>query len=76
LPGISYGRHLIDVAQAQIDVRDLSSTQTTLMEAEALSPEWFRHQGPARSLVSELVHQSRRLSPTLRQLARSAGVYN
>ena len=76
LLGIAYGRHLIDVAQAHTDARDLSSTQTTLLEAEALSPEWFRHQGPARSLVSELVHQSRRLSPTLRQLARSAGVYN
>jgi transcriptional regulator with XRE-family HTH domain len=73
---ISYGRHLIDVAQAQIDARDLQATQDTLLEAEATSSEWFRHQGPARSLVSELVHETKRLSPQLRRLAKSAGVDN
>jgi transcriptional regulator with XRE-family HTH domain len=76
LRAISWGRHLIDVAQAQVDARDLRSAERTLLEADGVSTEWFRHQGPARSLVSELVHESRRLSPPLRQLARSAGVYN
>jgi transcriptional regulator with XRE-family HTH domain len=71
---ISYGRHLIDVAQAHIDARDFRATQDALVEANSMSSEWFRHQGPARSLVSELVHETKRLSPTLRGLAKSAGV--
>lgn len=73
---ISYGRHLLDVAQAQLDARDLQATQETLLEAESVSSEWFRHQGPARSLVSELVQDTTRLSPSLRRLVRSAGVGN
>jgi transcriptional regulator with XRE-family HTH domain len=73
---ISYGRHLLDVAQAQVDARDLSSAVGTLVEADELSSEWFRHQGPARSLVGELVQESRRLSPPLRRLARTTGIEN
>jgi transcriptional regulator with XRE-family HTH domain len=73
---ISYGRHLIDVAQAQLDTRDYPSMQTTLLEAQSMSAEWFRHQGPARSLVSDLVRESTRLSPTLRRLARTTGISN
>lgn len=71
---ISWGRHLIDVAQAQLDTRDLRTAERTLTEAEGVSSEWFRHQGPARSLVGDLVHESRRLSPNLRRLAQAAGV--
>lgn len=71
---ISYGRHLIDVAQAHSDAGNFQGTQDALSEANGLSSEWFRHQGPARSLVSDLVQESKRLSPTLRRLARSAGV--
>jgi transcriptional regulator with XRE-family HTH domain len=74
LRAISWGRHLIDVAQAHVDGRDLRAAERTLTEAEGMSPEWFRHQGPARSLVSDLVQESRRLSPNLRRLAASAGV--
>jgi transcriptional regulator with XRE-family HTH domain len=71
---ISWGRHLIDVAQAHVDARHLKTAETTLLQAEALSAEWFRHQGPARSLVGELVEETTRLSPTLRRLARSVDV--
>ena len=71
---ISYGRHLVDVAQANVDAGDLRAAERTLLEADGLSSEWFRHQGPARSLVGELVHESRRLSPPLRRLASSVGV--
>lgn len=71
---ISWGRHLIDVAQAHVDARDLQAAEQVLVEAEGTSSEWFRHQGPARSLVGELVHDSKRLSPTLRRLAKSTGV--
>lgn len=74
LQDISWGRHLIDVAQAQVDARDLRGAERTLTAAEGQSSEWFRHQGPARSLVGDLVSESRRLSPNLRRLAVSAGV--
>lgn len=71
---ISWGRHLLDVAQAHAYARHMDAAESTLGEAEALSTEWFRHQGPARALVSDLVHESRRLSPSLRRLARTVGV--
>lgn len=71
---ISWGRHLIDVAQAHVDARHLKTAETMLLEAENLSAEWFRHQGPARSLVGELVEDTRRLSPGLRRLAKSVDV--
>lgn len=72
--GISYGRHLLDVASSHVDARHYQAAESTLAEAESLSSEWFRHQGPARALVGELVHESRRLSPGLRRLARTVDV--
>ena len=74
LPTIAYGRHLVDVAQAHVDHRDDDGALSVLQEANSLSPEWFRHQGPARGLVAELVHRRRRLPPRLRELARSTGL--
>jgi transcriptional regulator with XRE-family HTH domain len=74
LRDISWCRHLIDVAQAQVDARDYRSAEATLHTAEGQASEWFRHQGPARELVHELVHESRRLSPGLRHLARAARI--
>jgi transcriptional regulator with XRE-family HTH domain len=71
---ISYGRHLIDVAQAHVDARHLKTAETTLLEAESISAEWFRHQGPARALVGELVEETTRLSPSLRRLARTVDI--
>lgn len=71
---ISYGRHLLDVASSHVDAQQYATAETKLHEAEALSSEWFRHQGPARALVGELVHESRRLSPALRKLARTVNL--
>jgi transcriptional regulator with XRE-family HTH domain len=74
LAGTAYGRHLIDVAQAQVDVRDLRAAETTLQEAESLSRRSFRHQGPARTVVGELVEEMAHVSPELRRMARSVDV--
>jgi transcriptional regulator with XRE-family HTH domain len=71
LAGISYGRHLLDVAQAHADARQHPAATAALSQARALSPVWFRHQGIARSLVAELTEQQKRLSPALRELAAS-----
>jgi hypothetical protein len=70
LPGtISQGRHLLDVAQAHVDARHATEATTVLADAHALAPVWFRHQGVARILVSELLEQQRRLTGPLRELA-------
>ncbi|MGW0450451.1 helix-turn-helix domain-containing protein [Streptosporangium sandarakinum] len=71
LLGISYGRHLLDVAQAHLDARHRQAAVERLQEARALSPVWFRHQGVARSLVREIRKEERRPSPTVRSLVRS-----
>ncbi|WP_207929002.1 helix-turn-helix transcriptional regulator [Actinomadura sp. 6K520] len=74
LYGISYGRHLLDKASAHTDARHFQTAESVLAEAQGISAEWFRHQGPARALVGELVRESRRLTPGLRRLARMVDV--
>jgi transcriptional regulator with XRE-family HTH domain len=74
LPLTVYGRHLIDVAQAQAELRDLREAETTLQEAESLSERSFRHRGPARTVVGELVEEMAHVSPELRRMARSVEV--
>lgn len=69
LSGISYGRHLLDVAQAHTDARHFQAATAVLAQAHKLAPVWFRHQGIARNLVIDLCEQQRRLSPALRELA-------
>jgi hypothetical protein len=69
---IAWGRHLLDVAQAQLDSRQDETAEDTLQEAHDTSAEWFRHQGVARSIVARLVDRRRRLTPGLRALARAA----
>lgn len=68
---ISYGRHLIDVAQANADARRTDRAVRTLFEAKELAPVWFRHQPAARTLVADLAERQSRLSPTLRDLVSS-----
>ncbi len=70
---ISYGRHLLDVAQAHADARRDSVAVDVLQEAKNIAPTWFRHQIPARTLVTELRERKARLSPSLRDLVQSLG---
>jgi hypothetical protein len=70
LPGtISRGRHLLDVAQAHVDARHGGAAVTVLIQARQMAPVWFRHQGVARQLVSELLERQQRLTRPLRELA-------
>lgn len=71
LTGISYGRHLLDVAQAHTDARHPGAATAVLTQARALAPVWFRHQGIARALIAELHEQNKRISPALRDLGAS-----
>lgn len=69
LSGIAHGRHLLDVAQAHTDARHPQAAITVLTQARAIAPIWFRHQGIARALVTDLYAQHRRIPPALRNLA-------
>jgi len=71
LSAISHGRHLLDVAQAHADARHSAPAVAALTQARALSPLWFRHQGIARSLITDLHEHEKRVSPALRDLAAS-----
>jgi transcriptional regulator with XRE-family HTH domain len=70
LPTISYGRHLLDVAQAQHEARKGDPVQT-LAEARNLAPVWWRHQPEARALTTEIVERRSRPSSVLRDLLHS-----
>jgi transcriptional regulator with XRE-family HTH domain len=74
LRGISTGAHLLDVAHAQADARRWRDAESTLAEARDLFPLWFTHQALARAIVTYLLDGQRRMSPTLRQLARDLAI--
>ena len=54
LLSISWGAHKLDVAFANMQKRRWSPAVAALAEAHSVSGEWFRHQGPARSMTLEL----------------------
>jgi transcriptional regulator with XRE-family HTH domain len=68
---ISYGRHLLDIAQAHTDMRRFDVATATLKKAKDTAPVWFRHQPLARTLVVDLAERRSRLTPTLRDLLTS-----
>lgn len=74
LTGISYGRHLLDVAQAHADAKHRRTSVERLQEARSMSPVWFRHQGVARSLVREIRETETRPSPAIRSLAKALAI--
>ncbi|HEX6940762.1 MAG TPA: helix-turn-helix transcriptional regulator [Longimicrobiales bacterium] len=74
LPRISYGRHLLDVAQAHVDARQPRAAEARLDEARSLAPVWFRHQSLARSLVAEVREIQTRPSPVTRRLVEAVGL--
>jgi hypothetical protein len=68
---ISYGRHLLDVAQAHTDARRDDAAVEVLTTAKNLAPVWFRHQPPARNLVAGIRERKARPSGALQELVRS-----
>jgi transcriptional regulator with XRE-family HTH domain len=76
LLGISWGAHHLDKAQAlATDGRpgDNRRAVDALAVAHGVSPEWFRHQGLARSLTRELADRRTRLGEPLSTLMESIG---
>ncbi|MEV5709571.1 helix-turn-helix domain-containing protein [Actinoallomurus sp. NPDC052274] len=74
LPRRSYGRHLIDVARAQAEIRDLRAAEETLRAAESLCAESFSPAGPACAVVGDVMVDVGHLTPELRRMARSVAV--
>jgi transcriptional regulator with XRE-family HTH domain len=72
---ISYGRHLLDVAQAHVLTRAYDEATAVLQQARDVAPVWFRHQAPARVLVTDLAERRTRLTPALRDLVNSLEVH-
>lgn len=66
---ISWGAHKLDVAQALLDARRLEDATGALLESCSVSPEWFRHQPLARTLVGDI--RDRHLTPAVKKLIRS-----
>ncbi|WP_131735969.1 helix-turn-helix domain-containing protein [Actinomadura roseirufa] len=71
LKGISWGAHLMDVAQAHLDAGHRRTAATKLLEARQVSPVWFRHQRVARQVTAEIREQERRLTPETRTLVKA-----
>jgi transcriptional regulator with XRE-family HTH domain len=74
LLGISYGAHLVDVAQAHVDGRADDAAVAVLRTARSTAPVWFRHQPLARGLVQDLRQRALRLRPELRDLVDDLGL--
>lgn len=68
---VQYGRHLLNVGRSLLERRRTDEAVNVTIQARDLSPEWFRHQGFARSLVDDLVERKTRLNTPLRSLVRT-----
>ncbi|MEV1241566.1 hypothetical protein ACIBO2_15410 [Nonomuraea sp. NPDC050022] len=65
---VQWGRHRLNDARALLELRKSDAAEEAAAEAKAVSVEWFRHQGFARSVVDDLVDHRQRLSAPLRDL--------
>jgi transcriptional regulator with XRE-family HTH domain len=68
---ISHGCHLLDLAQAHVDLGAADAAEGVLREAKNVAPVWFRHQALARALVAELRQRRVRPSSALRDLVQA-----
>ena len=67
-------RHLADRACAHASLGEEEQALALLLTAEAMSPDWIRHQTLARAVTRDLLAAERRRSTPLRQLAKRIGV--
>jgi transcriptional regulator with XRE-family HTH domain len=66
--------HRVDVAHAQYATGDCDGALVTLLEVEAVQPEWIRYQTLAAATVREMLEAERRKNTPLRGLAARLGV--
>jgi transcriptional regulator with XRE-family HTH domain len=68
---VQYGRHLLNVGRSMLERRRTDDAVDVTTRARDISPEWFRHQGFARSLVDDLAERKTRLTAPLRSLIQT-----
>lgn len=68
---VQYGRHLLNVSKSLLESSRTDEAVDVTVKARDLSPEWFRHQGFAKTLVDDLVERKTRLSSPLRSLVQT-----
>ncbi|QVQ52156.1 helix-turn-helix transcriptional regulator [Spiractinospora alimapuensis] len=66
---ISWARHRLNDAHALIKRRKVDEAVNVATEAYNLSPEWFRHQKFAASVVTDMIARKTRLSGALQVMA-------
>lgn len=69
LPVIARCRHLADRAFAHVQLGQHEPALNLVGTAASMAPNWARHQQLPRSIVRDLLHNSRERTPRLRSLA-------
>ncbi|RKN40387.1 helix-turn-helix domain-containing protein [Streptomyces hoynatensis] len=62
-------RHLLDVAHAQVLVRQHADAMETLLLVERDAPEWLPHQRYAKEVLAQIIAKRRTLTGDMRRLA-------
>ncbi|TDB83645.1 XRE family transcriptional regulator [Actinomadura sp. KC216] len=65
----SRNRHRLDVAKANVQLKQYTDAFEILQEVRAISPEWIVNQRMARDILGKIVGKRRTLSPEMRDLA-------
>ncbi|WP_405656323.1 helix-turn-helix domain-containing protein [Streptomyces sp. RK9] len=65
----NWNRHLLDVANAEVELRNYGRAVEKLTEIRNNSPEWLPNQRFARDILGKVVRKRRRLTPEIRELA-------
>ncbi|WP_165495045.1 helix-turn-helix domain-containing protein [Actinomadura roseirufa] len=62
-------RYKIDLAIAQAATRKIPAAVDSLLQAEAIAPDWMRHHALARDVVREVAERSKRRHSPVQELA-------
>ncbi|GHH57175.1 hypothetical protein [Streptomyces candidus] len=62
-------RHLLDVANAEADVRNYAGAVDTLLRVETAAPQWLPNQRLAADILTKVISRRRTLTPDMRRLA-------
>jgi transcriptional regulator with XRE-family HTH domain len=62
-------RYKVDLAIAQAGTRRVPAAVNSLLEAEAIAPDWMHHHALARDVVRDLAEKAKRRSSPIQELA-------
>jgi DNA-binding XRE family transcriptional regulator len=70
----SLNRHSLDIANAQVKLRQYSDAVATLQRVWESAPQWLRRQQYARDILDRVLGKRRTLTPQMRTLADAIGM--